>query len=67
MNASIKRDLQYKKHFLSSVLLVHGEGIVAEEGGKSEAFLHEIAGDILYRVSSPKKVCCNETRSFHLC
>jgi hypothetical protein len=54
MNARINRDLQYKKQFLISVLLVHG-GVVAQGGGKSEAFLYEITKDILYRVSNSKK------------
>ena len=67
MNAGITRDLQNTKHFLDSLLLVHGEGGAAQgEAGESETLICELTEDILYRVSMLFKVWCVEIPDFEI-
>ena len=67
MNAGTTRDLQNTKHFLDSLLLVHGEGGAAQgEAGESETLICELTEDILYRVSMLFKVWCVEIPDFEI-
>jgi hypothetical protein len=67
MNAGITRDLQYRKQFFESLMLVHGEGGVAQgEAWESETLVCELTEDILYRVSILFKVSCVGIPEFYV-